>query len=290
ALLYSTISILAQAPEMFSYQSVIRDEGGDLVSNHEVGFRASIREGSPTGNVVYRESHVETTNENGLLSVAIGNGAVPGTMIGGVWVLLYDFAEIDWANGPFYLETEFDLEGGSNYHLSGASQLLSVPFALYAKSVESVKRDFYIGQDTLGGIVYFLYEGSDGQQHGLIVSKTETTAKWQNFAVYEGADRTEDGVFNTNHMTDSPAKDWVETHGEGWYLPAIDELVLLWSNRFHVNQTSRIIGSTLLSTTENYWCSTEEDGSYAFYFSFKQGRSYSSLKQTIYNVRAIRKF
>ncbi|NNE25950.1 MAG: hypothetical protein HKN09_03840, partial [Saprospiraceae bacterium] len=69
---------------------------------------------------------------------------------------------------------------------------------------------FYLGKDTLGGIVFHVYTGDDGQQHGLIVSKTENAAvKWQNTAILIGADRTWDGDFNTGLMTDSPAKDWV---------------------------------------------------------------------------------
>lgn len=74
-------------------------------------------------------------------------------------------------------------------------------------------------------------------------------SNWQNTAVLVNADRTDDGLYNTNLMTDSPAKDWIISLGADWYLPSIDELSLLWHNRYHVNKTARTIGSTLLSRT-----------------------------------------
>ena len=49
-----------------------------------------------------------------------------------------NFALIDWANGPYYIKTKLDPTGGTNYTITGISQLLSVPYALYAaKSSDS---------------------------------------------------------------------------------------------------------------------------------------------------------
>ena len=116
----------AQAPERFSYQAVIRDAAGNLVANEPVGVRVSILQYSlqysPDGSVVYSETHNRATNANGLVTMEIG----AGTVVSG------SFSNIDWANGPYFLKIETDVNGGTNYTLAGTQQMLSVPYALYA--------------------------------------------------------------------------------------------------------------------------------------------------------------
>ena len=120
-------TLFAQAPEKFTYQAVVRNAGNSLVANAQVGVRVSILQGSASGSAVYVETHIATTNANGLLTLEIGGGSVQqGT-----------FSSIDWANGPFFLQTETDPNGGSNYTISSTQQLLSVPYALYAKKAEN---------------------------------------------------------------------------------------------------------------------------------------------------------
>ncbi len=111
----------AQSPDKMSYQAVIRDAGEDLVVNANVGMQISILQGSATGTVVYAETHTPSTNINGLVTLEIGTGSTGD-----------DFSTIDWANGPYFIKTETDPSGGTNYTISGTSQLLSVPYALYA--------------------------------------------------------------------------------------------------------------------------------------------------------------
>jgi uncharacterized protein (TIGR02145 family) len=118
----------AQAPEKMSYQAVVRNNNNVLVSNHAVGMRISILQGSATGTAVYTETQTPTTNANGLIAIEIGTG----TLVTGT------FANIDWANGPFFVKTETDPNGGSNYTLTASNQLLSVPYALYAKTAGNV--------------------------------------------------------------------------------------------------------------------------------------------------------
>ena len=115
---------LAQAPEKMSYQAVVRNATGQLVQNQNVGIKASVLQNSATGTVVYSESLTGTTNANGLVSLAIGSGTV----------LSGTFSSIDWSTGNYYLKTETDPTGGTNYTIAGTSQLLSVPYAMYAKS------------------------------------------------------------------------------------------------------------------------------------------------------------
>ena len=115
---------LGQAPQKMSYQAVIRDAEDNLMRNAPIGIQIQILEGSTFGSSVYVESQKVSTNDNGLVSLVIGEGTV----------LFGDFADIDWADGPYFVETEVDPTGGENYTLTGTSELLSVPYALYAAS------------------------------------------------------------------------------------------------------------------------------------------------------------
>lgn len=114
-----------QTPEKMSYQAVIRNSNNALVTNTEVTMQISILQGSVNGTVVYSETQTPTTNGNGLVSIEIG-GEV-------------GFSAIDWANDIYFVKTETDLDGGSNYTIIGTSQLMSVPYALHAKTAESVE-------------------------------------------------------------------------------------------------------------------------------------------------------
>jgi len=107
-----------------SYQAVIRNASNDLVSSTTVGMQISIIQGSAGGTAVFVETHTPVSNANGLISLEIGNGtASVGT-----------FASINWANGPYFIKTESDPTGGTSYTITGTSQLLSVPYAMHAKS------------------------------------------------------------------------------------------------------------------------------------------------------------
>ena len=323
--LLAAATLFAQSPEMMNYQAVIRNANGLLVQEQEIGMQVSIIQGTAEGTAVYSETHTAQTNINGLVTIEIGTGTTTG-----------EFSSIDWANGPYFIKTETDPEGGTNYSVTGVSQLLSVPYALHAKSAETVaetdpvfgasaaggitegdtaywnqKQDklaagpgiriegntisavpgnFYLGQDTLGGIVFYLFPDPDGAQHGLIVSKTETTAQWQSTPSLTQADRSWDGAYNTELITGSPAADWARGLGEGWYLPSIDELSLLWNNRYHANKGLNDAGAALLSNSAYYWSSTEGSESYAFPYTFYGGFGSYRVKTTTYNVRAVKAF
>jgi len=119
-----SLTILAQAPEKMSYQAVIRDSGDALLVSTTVGMQISILQGSSTGTAVYVETQTPTTNANGLISIEVGNG----TVVSG------DFTTIDWSTGSYYIQTEVDPTGGTSYTITGANQLLSVPYALFAKN------------------------------------------------------------------------------------------------------------------------------------------------------------
>ncbi|HYG49584.1 MAG TPA: hypothetical protein VD905_01725, partial [Flavobacteriales bacterium] len=116
-----------QAPQLMSYQAVIRNSSNVLLVSQPVGMRISILQGSVTGTPVYIETVNTTTNANGLVSLSIGaNTVVSGT-----------FAGINWAVGPYFIKTETDPTGGTSYTITGTTQLMSVPYALYAENAGS---------------------------------------------------------------------------------------------------------------------------------------------------------
>ena len=126
--LFATASTFAQAPEKMSYQAVLRDATNTLLTNQEVGMQISILQTSITGTPVYLETQTPTTSINGLVSLKIGTGTSSD-----------DFSAIDWSAGPYFIKTATDLIGGSSYTITGTSQFMSVPFAMYAKTSGSAQ-------------------------------------------------------------------------------------------------------------------------------------------------------
>ncbi|MBZ0207361.1 MAG: hypothetical protein K8H89_13650 [Flavobacteriales bacterium] len=139
----------AQSPQAFNYQGVARDAAGDAVVNTTIGVQFLLHQTTAVGTVVYAETHAPTTNEHGLFSVEVGNGT-PGTGT---------FATLDWSAGPYFLEVGLDPAGGSSYTSVGTQQLLSVPYALHAGSVDMADDgDWVQSGDTLH---------SDGKRVGI---------------------------------------------------------------------------------------------------------------------------
>ncbi len=119
-----TMSGFSQAPQGFPYQAVARDNGGNLIANHNISLRFSILDGSNVGTTVYQETQTATTNSLGLFNLNIGQGiVVSGT-----------FNAINWANGAKFIKVELDANGGNAFVLMGTSQLMSVPYALHSGS------------------------------------------------------------------------------------------------------------------------------------------------------------
>lgn len=122
-----TVFSFGQAPESFKYQAVVRDAGGVIIANQAVGYQVTILQGTSNGTTVYSETFNTSSNGYGLVNLDIGTGTTS-----------YDFSTIDWSNGPYYIETAVDVNGGTSYTVMGTSQLLSVPYALHAKTAESL--------------------------------------------------------------------------------------------------------------------------------------------------------
>ncbi len=148
ASLLFALCVQAQAPQKFSYQTVVRNASNQLLIGQTVGIKISILQGSANGSAVYAETHAPQTNANGLATLEIGGGSL----------LSGNFTNINWANGPFFVKTETDPNGGNNYTITNTSQLLSVPYALYAaKAPDQQQLTVSLTGDTLylqnGGFV-----------------------------------------------------------------------------------------------------------------------------------------
>lgn len=126
ALFATTVS--AQVPQAFKYQAVARDLSGNVLVNKTVTFKISIIQGTVTGAIVYNEMHSKTTNAFGLVEMEIGKGSSPSG----------SFSSINWGADVFFIKVEMDPNGGIAFQTMGNSQLLSVPFALLSKTVETI--------------------------------------------------------------------------------------------------------------------------------------------------------
>ena len=120
----SLTQLPAQAPQGFNYQATVRNSSGDLIINTNVYFKFNVIQGSQTSLPVFTEIHYVPTDDLGQVTLVIGQGtATTGA-----------FSSIDWSLGSYYLGIELSINGANNYVAMGTTQLLSVPYALYAEN------------------------------------------------------------------------------------------------------------------------------------------------------------
>jgi hypothetical protein len=286
----------SQAPDKMNYQAIVRDAAGNILANQQVGLKISILKGTISGTVVFEETHAISTNTNGLITLVIGSG----TVVSG------NFSAINWSNDSYFLKTETDPTGGTSYTISGASPLLSVPYALYAKSAGIT---YKVGDVAHGGIVFWVDETG---KHGLVCSKTtlSSTSKWRastfgntqakGDGIYAGKNNTaiiiaaqvaigDDGSSYAARLCNEYVSIDKNTSIAGWYLPSKYELNLIYQNRTVINAAALTAGgSALLSAV--YWSSTEVDNNLAWAYDFSNGQASSILKTFQNNVRAVKSF
>jgi len=121
-----TINIFAQTPESFKYQAILRDTEGEIISNEPLSIQIAILKDSETGTEVYLEEHNLTSNGNGLVHFNMGEGNV----ISG------NFETIAWGESRYYVRTDLN-RNKKGYVTMGTAPLLSVPYALHAKTVDN---------------------------------------------------------------------------------------------------------------------------------------------------------
>ena len=128
------LSVNAQAPHGFNYQAVARDASGEVISNQQVTLQVGLLHGSAEGELLYREAFTPVTDDFGLVQIVIGTGSV----------LEGDFEAINWGQGPYFMEIAIDVEGGSDFVAMGTTKLLSVPYALHARtSADAFSGDYH---------------------------------------------------------------------------------------------------------------------------------------------------
>ncbi|MBO9611996.1 MAG: tail fiber domain-containing protein [Dyadobacter sp.] len=124
-LLLQSQSSNAQAPQQFSFQGVARDATGKILASKSIQLGFTIFKGSPNGNEVFSENHTTTTNGNGIFNIAIGSvSAMPN---------------IDWGKDAYFLRTKIYFDGLSDVVDLGTTQLLSVPYSLFATKSNSAQ-------------------------------------------------------------------------------------------------------------------------------------------------------
>lgn len=190
---------LAQPPAQIHYQAVIRDGDGTPLTERKIRMQLSILKGSMDGLVAYAERQSPVTNRFGLVSIVIGGDSA--TVVAG------DIARINWSDGPYFLKTEIDAEGGMSYTTIGTSQLISVPYALHAGTADSLAGDldlsglasqaaledtasqiresipeavlYHPGDHTQGGIVFWT---DPTHRHGLVCAPEDLSSDMRWFA------------------------------------------------------------------------------------------------------------
>ena len=177
----------AQVPDAFNYQAVVRNTSGEVLANQNVSLRISILQGSESGTVMYTETHAVSTNLFGLVNLKVGDG----TLVSGV------FSPGGWGMTSHFLKVEIDPAGGSSYTHLGTSELLSVPYAFHAQTVENDAVDD-ADADPMNEIQILSLSGSDltlSAGGGTVTLPASTGAdNWGTQAVESDATLSGDGT------------------------------------------------------------------------------------------------
>ena len=294
-----TIVSFAQAPQGFNYQATVRNSSGALIINQNVYFKFNIMLNSQTSVPVYTETHYVPTDDLGQVNLVVGQGtATPGA-----------FAGINWASGTYYLGIELSTTNATSYVAMGTTQLLSVPYALYANSAGSTTGNgggftHYVGELYGGGIVVSVWKTA-GVEHGLIASLTNlslgiqwTTPAFQSYYIGSMAQNPRNGSYNTFNIVvqagtgTNYAAGLCQAYTGGdftdWYLPAKYELTQCYTSQQIINE---VLGDTDGFQPSVYWSSTEGNMDYlAWAQSFNDGATFYDSKGVNYAVRAVRRF
>ncbi|RLD50589.1 MAG: hypothetical protein DRI94_08215, partial [Bacteroidetes bacterium] len=154
------VNVFAQSPQRFKYQVVVRNSDGTVLSEQSTGIQITILQSSISGTLVYQETFSETTNAFGLINLEIGTGENQ----------VNSLSDINWENGPYFIQTAIDVSGGTNYIVMGTGQLLSVPYAMHANSVN---------ESNICDMFSFYYADIDGDGYGnpfnIVFSCTQPT-------------------------------------------------------------------------------------------------------------------
>lgn len=298
--LFLTLISFGQAPDAFKYQAVVRDASGVIVTNQSVGFRVVIQQGSIGGTAVYTETFTPTTNDYGLINLEIGTGTTSD-----------NFSMIDWSAGPYFVESAIDVTGGTSYSVMGTSELLSVPYALHARTADSLAggNRYEIGDFAQGGIVFWVDETGE---HGLVcaIEDQSTGVRWnagtngftrvEYGGIYGGEMNTaiilaahlfigdDGGAYAARLCNDMEVVQNGITYGD-WYLPTVEELQAIFANKAIINTTATSNGGGVFAD-EFYFSSQESAQNFAKGIFMNNGVEFISGKTGLHHVRAVRAF
>ena len=267
---------VAIAQDGINYQGAATDANGDELTNQNISIRASVLSGSASGNLEWEETHSATTDQFGLFNVVIGQGT--NTTNGAT----ANFDDMDWGSGNHFLKIEMDATGGTNYAMIGTTQMMSVPYALYAKSagIDSAMLANMIGSSG-GGVSncnlyypdglantelvseYISYAQGDsytvpigknlyvGAHNGLYINGTEFADGGNNHVIVGSGDVITANVnFSPLHLdgflVDANVDPmYLYTLGSSFTIPSNKKFVLLYSEQGFIN------GKQILGTANN---------------------------------------
>ena len=147
---------------------------------------------------------------------------------------------------------------------------------------------FYLGQDTLDGIVTYIYFDENDEQHGFVVSKRESSRSWQSSPTNVTTNHI-NGEQNSSNMINSPSINWINnTLGNGWYLPSPNEIHKIFQNLLHVNPAMVSTSSDIVEG--EYWSSHQINNNSALGINLSTGEVAFGTKIYPKKVRAIKKF
>ena len=229
-ILAACINVFSQTPERFSYQVIVRDETGAPRAEQNITLFLSIVKSSVEGVAVYSEKHSIKTNMFGLVNIAVGSGMESTG----------DFTAIDWGADTYFLKVEIDPAGGTNYTEMGTTQLLSVPYALQAKTAANYSEaDPVFVMHPANGITSGLiddwnnaYLWGNHADAGYLKSFTETDPV---FSATPASDITPDQIANWNN-----AYLW-GNHADAGYLKSFTETDPVFSSTPASGITSGLI-------------------------------------------------
>lgn len=168
-------------PQAISYQAVARDAQGKVVAQKPIGIQVEILKGSTTGTVVFSETHSLTSSKTGTVNFLIGQGTCKtGT-----------FSSVDWGADTYFLQLSMDLNGGSNYEKVSTTQMLPVPYALYAAKAGEVENGGNTG-GVVGSVVDFIIVPGEGYSgyHDILAGKETSETNLDVYVIYlDGEDQ-----------------------------------------------------------------------------------------------------
>lgn len=287
----------------FSFGTSLRGTDGRLLADDTLDLQFSILMGSPDGPRVFREYHRVISDASGWISVDVGKGNKP----------LGLFSNIRWTNDRYFLNIALDTSGSKTFVSLTTTQIVVVPVI---QVIEKEKTDtpvveevfsHFLGEAFEGGLIFHIYKDSAGTEHGLVVSLTDASlgSEWSNISSrflgtnvngMNGVQHTQTIMAQPGHLS-SAAKicdDYSNGGYSDWYLPAIDELKLLWEAKQKIvkklQADSQYPGQDLSLFPVLYWSSTEYNADEAMGFDFNTGNRQVSYKYNTNYVRAVRRF